>query len=188
MNSTEIKHILHITAILTLCYYFVLLLIIPTEGHFHNALYAIDLSILTMVIISKWLWHHPPFKFIFKKRPYVAGKWIGSFTSDYNETTKNSPVAITIYVRQSLYKCCIRTETAESISYSIDVSFIQRSDDAIDIVFTYKNEPGLNIQDISRPHYGTTILHYHSNATNLLSGCYFTDRKTSGTIQIKKAA
>jgi len=184
----EIKHIIHITAAISILLFCLLIYIVPHEGSFHNALYSIDLAILSLVAISKWFWYRIPFSLAFKNVPHIAGKWKGHLISDYSEETKSKPIATTFSIKQTLFSCSIRSETSQSTSYSLDVHFTRRSADSIDIVYSYKNEPGIDIQTISRPHYGTTVLHCIAESPDTISGFYFTDRKTSGTLKLSKSA
>lgn len=182
----NIKRTIHATAILAIILFCVMQILIPSEGYFHNALYSVDASALLMSIAVNYLWFRRPFSYYFKSVPVIFGKWTGTLRSDYNDETKNNPIQITFYIKQSLFDCSIRTETNESISHSLDVCYTPRSSDSIDVVYSYKNEPGLDVQSTSRPHYGTTILHHVSTSPDTLTGCYFTDRNSSGTIQLSK--
>lgn len=86
-----------------------------------------------------------------------------------------------IFIKQTLLSVQIKLKTAESASLSIH-SVIDDAGGFPQLLYYYRNEPDANLRDASPIHYG----HASFDISNVqkLTGSYFTDRNTRGTIKV----
>lgn len=156
------------------------------------------ISIATLVIgtIVVWfanrywrtLWKTFPIleKIIF---PDLNGTWQGTVSSTWvGQEGEILPIPITFTIRQSLFSIRIHSATNESPAHS--TRCILEADTEAEryrIWYSYNNHPNANVAHRSCRHEGVAWLEMDLGADkNLLRGQYFTDRKTTGDIQINR--
>lgn len=112
--------------------------------------------------------------------PVLAKKYVGTFNSDWNN--ENSEFDAQLEVKQTFLDISIVFKTDESRSYSV-VSTIETIGGVKRIVYLYQNEPRAELFDRSSTHKGTAELWIEEDG--VLTGNYYTDRKTRGSIHFK---
>lgn len=138
----------------------------------------------------RWAWHKFPFLSVLVF-PDLTGFWRGHFFSTWvnPETGKNpDPIPVKFWIRQSLFQVSIQTLTRESPSQSTRF-FIEAdpSTQRFKIWYSYANTPDPSVRHRSAPHEGVAYLTSDpSTGKNQLVGNYYTDRLTSGRIEIQR--
>jgi hypothetical protein len=99
-----------------------------------------------------------------------------------------APIPVTIWIRRGLFVTSIKQRTGESTSYSIRC-WLDASPEAgrFRFWYSYDNTPQAQYRDRSARHEGIAWLEADIDAdSERLSGCYYTDRKTSGDLDIRR--
>ena len=79
----------------------------------------------------------------------------------------------------------MRLFTKESASVSVAHSIERKDGDLFEMVVTYRNTPGIELQATrSRIHHGSFIIEGNGFFPISLTGTYWTDRQTNGTIEL----
>ncbi|MGX9355025.1 Cap15 family cyclic dinucleotide receptor domain-containing protein [Roseobacteraceae bacterium S113] len=120
--------------------------------------------------------------------PNLNGSWPGEINSDWvDPQTRRTISAIQTHlaIKQSLFNISCVARTNEMTSYSISAG-VERSlnDHVIRLVYTYRSEPRPGVSDRSQIHHGTSILEFSKKPTWQLKGRYFTERSTTGEINL----
>ena len=141
---------------------------------------AILLTGFVMYAYNQFLWK---FKLINKinHHPILAKKYCGELIFTWNDDMGNRPVKMII--EQTYLNIKVDFITDESSSKSINAA-IDYIDGGPYLIYLYRNEPNPNLREISSMHYGHAKFDL-SKGTENLSGGYFTDRKTVGSINVK---
>lgn len=140
--------------------------------------------------VWRWLWRRLPFlnRVFF---PDLNGVWIGHLKSTWidPETGKpKSPIASTITIRQSLFDISIKQKTGESDSYSLIVipEAIPKAD-RYRLWYSYSNRPKAEFAYRSCNHDGIAWLEINvAEEPDLLEGQYFTARRTTGDLSVRR--
>lgn len=99
-------------------------------------------------------------------------------------TYDNSKRTMNVKIKQNLFSNRIYMNTKESRSESISSSIITKKDNC-ELLYTYQNIPNATERNHSEIHFGTCTFSIIDN--KIISGSYYTDRKTTGEIKnIKK--
>lgn len=142
---------------------------------------AIGAAGLVMLAYNHFLWK---MRWINKinQHPIMAKEYSGELLFTWNEKMDTRPVKMKI--KQTYLSIKVDFSTNESISKSINAAIDYIDGDPC-LIYLYRNEPDVNLRDcdISPIHYGHAKFDL-SKGTDDLSGCYFTDRKTVGTIHV----
>ncbi|WP_436802038.1 hypothetical protein [Streptococcus dysgalactiae] len=135
---------------------------------------SIGIGTIFLFLFEKWIWR---FSFIPKLHgtPVLATKYAGTIHSNYDD--KDRPA--NLVVNQSFLKIVVKLGTQESSSGSLNAD-IQEINGQNTLVYNYLNTPQADVRERSPIHYGTAILRIQDDS--VLSGDYFTDRKTTGTM------
>jgi hypothetical protein len=132
----------------------------------------------------KWRMLHP----WFVERPNLIGTYKGEILSHWiNPTTGKRPAAIPAYlvIRQTFSTVHVRVHTAESQSISLVGSFLKSDDGRLELFYTYRNEPRMEVRSRSPIHYGGTKLSIGRQADQV-EGSYWTDRQTVGELRFNR--
>lgn len=158
----------------------------------HGRPFTIVVSALVVlgVFLEMVLWHQPWLHGWFVKRPDLRGTWKVEIQSSYvrPETKERVPEIICYMgVRQTLSSLQMHLMTPESESWFI-ADHIRQSPNGngYQIIGVYTNEPNVHLRDerISEIHQGAIIIETHGPVLrpNTLTAKYWTDRKTTGTM------
>lgn len=140
------------------------------------------ISVFAFLFVS-FAWKWKVFRGWLVPFPNISGKWKGYLESSYEGASKRIPIELSI--KQTFLHIQITLSTKESKSNSIAAAFNIDDDRNIkQICYTYRNEPKAKLQEISPIHYGSVILDI--DASDKMSGKYWTGRKTIGDISVSK--
>lgn len=137
---------------------------------------SIGISTLLMLIFEKWAWKHKPFVFIHNVS-VLSKVYEGKFISNFDKKERD----VNLKIEQTFLKVRIEVTTNESSSGSL-LSEVTQINGMNYLVYIYQNNPKAIIRERSPIHYGTAMLRIVNTKT--LSGDYFTDRETTGTMEL----
>jgi hypothetical protein len=128
-----------------------------------------------------------------KTFPNLNGKWEGTLVSTWiNPETSQPvpPISASITIRQGLFSTSVCMRTGESSSFSTRVLLEPHYPALIyRIWYSYSNEPQAQFQYRSANHEGIAFLELDFAADrNRLTGRYYTSRKTTGDIDMRRIA
>jgi hypothetical protein len=140
------------------------------------------------------LWKLPLFHGWFFKRPDIRGTWEVEIHSSYVRPETNErvpPIKCYMGVTQTLSVLHMHLMTPESESWLIaDHVRPSPNGNGYQIIGVYTNEPNVHLRDerISEMHQGALIIETHgpSNKPITLTAKYWTDRKTTGTMECRE--
>jgi hypothetical protein len=123
--------------------------------------------------------------------PDLTGTWVGELVS----TRKNpatgqgvAPIPVTIWIRQGLFSTSIKLRSGESKSYSTRC-LLEADHEAgrFRFWYSYDNNPRAQYRHRSARHEGVAWLELDIDTDpERLVGFYYTDRKTSGDIDVRR--
>jgi len=141
------------------------------------------------LIFRKWLWRIPQLQGWLIPFPDLQGTWEGTLQTTWeNPKTKKNPrpISLVLVIRQSFDSISCVMYTKESTSHSTAASFLKEDDSGIKrLTYNYSNRPDVAIRDRSAVHDGAAILTISSKPRRKLEGEYWTNRKTTGNINVK---
>lgn len=119
------------------------------------------------------------------KTPDFSGRWKGHLHS-YGEIGERT-IEISLTIRQTWTRICVRLEGEHSRSRSIVGAIAQNEPDRPMLVHTYQNEPKAGAIGTMHSHRGTAWLTLTDDG-QLLEGEYYTgrDRRTHGSIDLER--
>lgn len=149
----------------------------------------------SLVLIGLWfehqLWRTSLFQ-RFLSRPDIRGTWKGEIVARYvhqGEEKTRDPIACFLSVTQSYSSIQMRLLTEESQSWLIadDIAKSPKGS-GYQVVGAYTNQPNAEVRDKSDMHFGAMWLDTHGDdcKPNAMSGEYWTDRYTKGSITLNE--
>lgn len=142
---------------------------------------AVTLFSLLVGLFNTYLWRTQIGRWLGWPIPDLRGTWRGVLTPGIapvgQDLAPPSPVYLVVY--QTAFRFRAFLYTAESRSQSLAAEFTQ-TDDELELVYSYRNEPRQNVQQDSPIHLGTAKLLMRPRSPDCLSGLYFTQRMTRG--------
>jgi hypothetical protein len=140
--------------------------------------------------IWRWLWQQLPFlnRIFF---PDLNGIWEGTLKSTWiDPQTGQSPAPIPtkITIKQSILTISIKQKTAESTSWSnLVIPEAHPEADRYRLWYSYSNQPKREVSHRSEQHDGIAWLEISlDEKADDLEGQYFTSRRTSGDITVRR--
>ena len=154
--------------------------------------FSIAVGVLTSrgFVFRHWAWHWPAVHLL-TKTPRLAGTWVGKLSSNYihdGESEPRGPIDMAIVVTQSVDGLNVRQYTQESSSQTVAASISKEPGQRFLLATVYLNDPEIQLRQTRSPmHYGATRLTVEGSPRNprRLAGNYWTDRITSGAIDLK---
>lgn len=123
--------------------------------------------------------------------PDLNGTWEGFLQTTWVDPATNEvppPIATTVTIRQSILSISVKQRTEESVSWATRV--IPEADTDADryrLWYSYSNKPKAAVSHRSSDHDGIAWLELSlSDDPDELRGQYFTSRKTSGDILLRR--
>jgi hypothetical protein len=141
-----------------------------------------------LFVFTKWVWRMPLLQGWLVPFPDMEGTWEGTLQTTWiDPKTKKSPapIPLILVIRQSfdLISCVMYTK--ESNSHSTTANFMKEDDSGIKrLTYVYSNRPDASIRERSAVHDGAAILTIASKPKKKLEGEYWTNRKTTGSINL----
>lgn len=151
---------------------------------------VVTVDLLVWGFFVKWGWKWKIFQDWLVPFPVLEGTWQGTFKSTWinpetNAALGESPMVLVIKQTFTNVCCTIHTHTQESSSQSYAASFLlDEESDARKLVYAYTNRPKAGVRHRSAVHDGTALLRVIDNPKRMLEGEYWTNRKTTGDIQL----
>lgn len=158
---------------------------------------SIQLSMTVITILTvcfcEYLWKCKCFRGWLVLIPDLNGSWSGTIHSDWIDKETNirvNSISAELTIKQTLFKVSCIMKTNEMKSHSVNAGWtVDSANQMCQLVYIYISEPKQNIQSRSPMHYGTVMLDFcKSDDGDALSGNYWTGRKTSGFISMKKCS
>ncbi len=152
--------------------------------------YGVAVSALTLLCVGfdRWFWRFGVFKGWLVQRPSLQGTWQVSLQSSWIDPGTNQqigPIACFMVIRQTFSTLTVRLYTKESASKSVSAAVLPSEDGLFRLAAAYQSEPMPELRGVrSEIHYGAFILDVHVNPPVSLTGHYWTDRKTNGTVEL----
>ncbi len=136
------------------------------------------------------LWKHKIFQGWLVKVPNLQGTWTGEIISDWVEpgTGKTQrPIPAVLTIKQSLFFIHFAMTTRESRSNSIAADFdIDKDHQRMQVSYLYDNKSDITIKSRNPFHCGAIVFTIvHNKKQYRLQGEYWTDRKTTGKMNME---
>lgn len=149
---------------------------------------VVTLYSLLYLLFTLWAWRLPIFQGWLVPFPDLQGTWAGVLQSTWNGSNTPQPklpVPIVIAIKQSFSSISCVMYSRESTSLSASAQLLRQEDELpLRLSFTYHNHPRANVRERSEMHYGAAILRVVTHPERMLEGQYWTDRKTTGDLQV----
>src|SRR5215469_3547136 len=143
---------------------------------------SIVASVVTIffLLYDRIIWKLPPVRVVTGK-PVVAGTWRGTLQSDYvhpGENDPRPPIPAVIRITQTDSSIFVTLFTSESESTTEQGRILKEADGRWRMSWLYVNNPRPSLQYRSSIHHGVCDLYLSGQHGELLTGRYFTSRKT----------
>ena len=155
----------------------------------HAQPYSLTLAAITscLWLFDRYIWRiWPVHKFV--KRPDLNGTWRVSLQSSYKAPGSEEPVAAVdgfAVIRQTFSSMSIRLMTEQAESFLVASSFDIQTDGTTFVYGAYQSDPSIHLRSgISEIHYGSFRYKVIGRPPTQLSGHYWTDRNTNGSITL----
>lgn len=170
----------YITWIVTISIGIYLLIAWVTEKYFPDKTisdcisYTITAVTIISIIYVQWLWRINPLE----KTPRLKKKYKGILISTFDKSER----LLEISIKQTLIGIRVFVLTHESSSRSL-TSNIYEDHGQMFLTYGFINIPKAAVRDKSEIHYGMCMLNIDN--PKVLTGQYFTDRNTTGDMELK---
>jgi hypothetical protein len=157
----------------------------------HLSPFAFTVSIMTIVtlLFDTYLWKLKLFRGWLVKKPIIEGEWVGELQSSWKDENNKPipPIETIVTIKQRYTKFSLNLKTGESSS-KLQASEVELLDDGTYKIYgVYQNTPSIHLRGTrSQIHYGAVLLNYDPAEPDSLSGHYWTDRNTNGSITLHK--
>lgn len=145
-------------------------------------------DLLVWFAFRTWLWRWSLFRGWLVPFPDLSGTWHGLLHSTWRDPESGdrvAPIPAILTVRQTYDNVSCVMRTAEMVSRSVAEDFyIDEGNQVRVLVFSYSSNPRMTVSDRSKPHRGTAVLEIIEREPRKLKGDYWTDRKTTGEIEL----
>jgi len=145
---------------------------------------VVSIDLLLWVVFAKYLWKLTIFQGWLVRVPVLEGSWRGLLLSTWKESEQKE-IPILLVIRQTLLKiyCTMYSEEMNSRS-SVSEFLIDKEAGTKKLVYSYTSTPNVNVRERSVVHQGTTSLDYITNPERKLVGEYWTNRRTTGQLEL----
>lgn len=151
-------------------------------------------AVLTVVANWAWKWVWRCFPILSKVFfPDLNGTWVGNLQTTWKNPETGvipGPIPSTVTIRQGLFDISIKQVTGESTSHSMRViADADPNADRYRLWYSYANQPKAEFYQRSTQHEGFAWLEISlADAPDRLTGQYYTSRKTSGDMTLRRVA
>jgi hypothetical protein len=141
-----------------------------------------------LMVFDLWLWKWKYIQDWLVKKPVIEGTWQGVLKSNWKPSDGSTlaPIEAYVVIRQTFSTLSIRLLTAESSSALVGSEIVCAPDGMHCASGVYRNEPRIEVRPRSPIHYGAIWLEIVTSPTKMLRGHYWTDRNTSGQIDLSR--
>ncbi|ORU94695.1 MAG: hypothetical protein A6F70_09705 [Cycloclasticus sp. symbiont of Bathymodiolus heckerae] len=173
--------------------WFVVLLVQGTKvswDHLAPFSTVVGVLVILLLVVEHYLWRQSWLQKWFVSMPDLRGTWKVVIQSDWVDSETGEtvpPIQCFMGVKQSMSSLQMHLMTPESESWFVayNVNYAQ-SGHGYQIAAVYTNKPNVNLRsNRSSMHLGALVLETHGENEVIpksISGEYWTDRKTTGTI------
>lgn len=143
--------------------------------------------VLLFTLWDRWLWKLP----VFVRQgpvPDLNGTWLGEYEAEWIDAqgTRNQKTALAILsVKQTFTSLSVKLVAEESKSYSVLSHVTQLESGEYRINYEYSNTPLLKFRQKMPPHLGSAELTIASSRGRTLTGEYWTNRLSQGSLSFK---
>lgn len=124
----------------------------------------------------------------FVTTPNLKGTWKGILKTNWvNPISKEAkgPVECFVSIHQTYNNLSFRLMTSQSESNLLTYSFVASAGGVCELTAVYLNRPKFSNRGLnSEIHYGSVLLQINGQKPSLICGHYWTDRNTSGVIEL----
>lgn len=153
---------------------------------------AIGIYAVLSLIFVKWAWRWRVFRGWLVNKPVLHGTWRGQLHTTWRDPKTDvvsGPVEIYVTIRQTYHSVHVTMFTKESVSKSESANTCLEEDKGIRLLsYSYANLPNPEVRDRSQIHYGAARLRIILKPEPALEGEYWTDRKSTGRIELSYAS
>ena len=140
-------------------------------------------------LFVSFLWKLPIFKNWLVPFPDLNGTWKGEIQTTWTDPEtgkKPEPIPAILTIKQSFLNISCVMRTAEMTSRSLTSAFVLDKENQLErLVYTYDSNPIETVRERSPQHCGTMDFEIVREDKRIkLAGGYWTDRKTTGTIEM----
>lgn len=150
---------------------------------------VVSFDLFVILVFVKWGWKLKIFKGWLVPFPNLNGTWVGFVNSRWinPEDGKRLPsVPVMLTIRQSFFHISFVLRSSEMESASYSEGFLLDADRQIrKIAYSYTSKPRILLSDRSHAHDGAAILDIIQQPQLRLKGKYWTDRLSTGEIDLK---
>jgi hypothetical protein len=143
---------------------------------------------LLQLLFTSWAWRLPIFQGWLVPFPELQGTWEGTLHSTWPDAAtarRTPPVPILIVIKQSYSSISCIMYSRDSTSFSSAAQILGEEDGLPPrLSFNYSNRPRASVREHSQMHGGAAILKIVKRPERVLEGDYWTDRKTTGDLQV----
>ncbi len=144
-------------------------------------------DVVAYTVFATWLWRCKYLQGWLVPFPNLNGTWRGHIQTNWKNAHGNTPdpIPVILTIRQSFGKMSCVMRTAEMESHSFLEGFcIDREAQIRRLCYSYTSKPKGSIRDRSTPHDGTILFSIIGSPVNKLTGEYWTQRHTTGTVTL----
>lgn len=152
--------------------------------------YLPSLAVVIAVAFDLWLWKLPKVRG-WCNRPLLCGTWTTTIEphpdSHIPAGGNRGPIAAATVIEQSFWTLSVALMTAESNSMSKVAALVAPNGDSKErrvLYSTYDNEPQMSQRPRSYGHLGGSQLTVIGDKPDHMSGTYWTDRLTMGSLEL----
>jgi len=139
-------------------------------------------------VFSRWLWRLPVFQGWLVPYPDLQGTWEGMLQTTWVDPKTGkvpAPIPLLLVIKQSFdsISCVMHTQESSSVSNAAQIS----EDDGSGIYclsYNYTNKPDAALRGRSAIHDGAALLTVVRKPKKILKGEYWTNRKSTGSIEL----
>ena len=148
----------------------------------------VTVELLLFGIFVGWGWKWRIFRGWLVPFPDLNGTWVGAIQSNWvnPETNKTiAPIPAMLTIKQNFLNISCVMHTGEMKSYSFSEEFrIDKERQTQTLSYSYSSKPRSMFRKRSAQHDGSAILDIITSPDLKLSGKYWTERETTGEIQL----
>lgn len=150
---------------------------------------VVSAEVLLFGFFIKYLWKFKIFKGWLVPFPNLNGTWKGFIHSTWVDPVTNqrpAPIPAIVTVEQSFshISCAMRTSEMNSISIVSDFH-LDKENQIKKLYYSYDSNPLQTVRERSPQHCGTMAFNIIETPKLILSGEYWTGRKTTGEIKVE---
>ncbi len=138
-------------------------------------------------VFAAWIWRWKRLQGWLIPFPDLNGTWQGHIQTNWKDEKGQvpGPMPAILTIKQSFGRmsCVMRTEEMESHSY-LEGFCIDKDAQVRRLCYSYTSRPKASLRERSTPHDGTILFNIIGNPVRKLSGEYWTQRHTTGTVTL----